>query len=125
MTGRAGALRAILRERDRQGNGARTVERILAGPIFAAGAPQDRVPPGLHGADDARLRRLLFEIGRGEAAALAELYDLTSPKLFGVILRIQRDRSLAEDVLQDAYLRIWQAAGIGRASCRERVSSVV
>ena len=89
----------------------RTQERILAGPIFAAGGTPDRVQPGLPGADDARLRRLLFEIGRGEAAALAELYDLTSPKLFGVILRIQRDRSLAEDILQDAYLRIWRAAG--------------
>jgi RNA polymerase sigma-70 factor (ECF subfamily) len=93
-------------------NGARARERILTGPIFAAGAsPAPVRPPGSSGADEAHLRRLLAEIGRGEAAALAELYDLTSPKLFGVILRIQRDRSLAEDVLQDAYLRIWQAAG--------------
>lgn len=61
--------------------------------------------------DDASQQRLLTRIARSEASALAELYDLTSPKLFGVILRIQRDRSLAEDVLQDAYLRIWQAAG--------------
>lgn len=62
-------------------------------------------------ADDDALRNLLAEAGRGDAVALAQLYDLTSPKLFGVILRIQRDRGLAEDVLQDAYLRIWQAAG--------------
>ena len=66
---------------------------------------------GPRSADDARLRRLLDGIGRGEAAMLAQLYDLTSPKLFGLILRIQRDRSLAEDVLQDVYLRVWQAAG--------------
>lgn len=62
-------------------------------------------------ADDDALRGLLAEVGRGDAAALAQLYDLTSPKLFGVILRIQRDRSLAEDVLQDTYLRVWQASG--------------
>lgn len=62
-------------------------------------------------ADDDTLRGLLAEVGRGDAAALARFYDLTSPKLFGVILRIQRDRGLAEDVLQDAYLRVWQAAG--------------
>ena len=62
-------------------------------------------------ADDDALRGLLAEVSRGDGAALARLYDLTSPKLFGVILRIQRDRGLAEDVLQDAYLRIWQAAG--------------
>lgn len=66
---------------------------------------------GSRSADDARLRQLLAGIGRGEASMLAELYDLTSPKLFGLILRIQRDRSLAEDVLQDVYLRVWQAAG--------------
>ncbi|MBE7199066.1 MAG: sigma-70 family RNA polymerase sigma factor [Parafilimonas terrae] len=62
-------------------------------------------------ADDAELRRLLAGIARGEADRLAELYDRTSPKLYGLILRIQRDRSLAEDVLQDVYMRIWQAAG--------------
>jgi RNA polymerase sigma factor (sigma-70 family) len=62
-------------------------------------------------ADDDALRGLLAEVGRGDAAALAQLYDLTSPKLFGVILRMQRDRGLAEDVLQDVYLRIWQVAG--------------
>lgn len=65
--------------------------------------------PGL--ADDDTLRGLLAEVGNGDAEALAQLYDLTSPKLFGVILRIQRDQGLAEDVLQDAYLRVWQAAG--------------
>lgn len=65
-------------------------------------------------ADDATLRRLLAGIARGEADRLAELYDLTSPKLYGLILRIQRDRSLAEDVLQDVYMRIWQAAGAYR-----------
>ncbi|MEE7462323.1 RNA polymerase subunit sigma-70 [Methylobacterium fujisawaense] len=62
-------------------------------------------------ADDATLGRLLADIAQGEADRLAELYDLTSPKLYGLILRIQRDRGLAEDVLQDVYMRIWQAAG--------------
>lgn len=66
-------------------------------------------------ADDATLRRLLAGIARGEADRLAELYDLTSAKLYGLILRIQRDRGLAEDLLQDVYLRIWQAAGSYRS----------
>lgn len=61
--------------------------------------------------DDDALRGLLAEVSRGDAAALGHLYDLTSAKLFGVILRIQRDRSLAEDILHDVYLRIWQGAG--------------
>ena len=61
--------------------------------------------------DDATLQRILRAIAGGDKGALRSLYDLTSPKLYGVILRIQRDRSVAEDVLQDVYLRVWQAAG--------------
>ncbi|MGU3539621.1 sigma-70 family RNA polymerase sigma factor [Methylobacterium sp. A54F] len=61
--------------------------------------------------DDAALVRLLGAVAAGDARALRALYDLTSPKLYGVILRIQRDRNAAEDVLQEVYLRVWQAAG--------------
>lgn len=61
--------------------------------------------------DDATLQRLLGAIALRDEAALRALYDVTAPKLFGVILRIQRDRSLAEDVLQDVYVKVWQSAG--------------
>ena len=43
-------------------------------------------------------------------AALRELYDLTSSKLYGVALRVVGNRDWAEDVLQDAYLNIWRIA---------------
>ena len=36
---------------------------------------------------------------------------MTSAKLFGVIVRIVRDREQAEDVLQDVYLKVWRRAG--------------
>jgi RNA polymerase sigma factor (sigma-70 family) len=62
-------------------------------------------------AQDAALARLLERIATGDEAALRALYDRTAAKLLGIVLRIQRDRSLAEDVLQDVYLRIWHAAG--------------
>jgi DNA-directed RNA polymerase specialized sigma24 family protein len=65
------------------------------------------IPLGRRRPSAAAARRL----ARGEPDRLAELYDLTSPKLYGLILRIQRDRNLAEDVLQDVYMRVWQAAG--------------
>ena len=48
--------------------------------------------------------------GEGEAA-LRELYELTSPKLYGVALRVVGNREWAEDVLQEAYLNIWRIAG--------------
>lgn len=48
---------------------------------------------------------------RHDAEALRRLYDHASPYLLGVALRIVRDRQTAEDVLHDAFLKIWSAAG--------------
>ena len=45
------------------------------------------------------------------ASAFRLLYDATAPKLLGVVLRITRSRAEAEEVLQDAYLRVWSNAG--------------
>jgi len=47
---------------------------------------------------------------RGERSALRALYDRESRRLLGVALRIVRDRHAAQDVLQDAFLQIWQRA---------------
>jgi len=47
----------------------------------------------------------------GDRAAFAALYRATSAHLFGVILRIHHDRSVAEELLQDIYVNIWRAAG--------------
>jgi RNA polymerase sigma-70 factor (ECF subfamily) len=42
--------------------------------------------------------------------AFRDLYGRTSAKLFGVTLRILRDRSEAEEALQEVYVKIWQRA---------------
>jgi RNA polymerase sigma-70 factor (ECF subfamily) len=42
--------------------------------------------------------------------AFRELYQRTSAKLFGVSLRILRDRAEAEEALQEVYVKIWQRA---------------
>jgi RNA polymerase sigma factor (sigma-70 family) len=44
-------------------------------------------------------------------AALRELYDLTSSRLYGVAVRVVTNREWAEDVLQEAYINIWRIAG--------------
>lgn len=56
------------------------------------------------------LATLLAEVASGDKSAFARLYGLTSRKLFGVALRILRDRSAAEDIVQEAYVRIWRNA---------------
>ncbi|WP_375460766.1 sigma-70 family RNA polymerase sigma factor [uncultured Enterovirga sp.] len=57
------------------------------------------------------LAQLIAATARGERAAFERLYGLTAAKLLGVAFRIVRDRSVAEDVVQDSYLKIWQGAG--------------
>lgn len=47
--------------------------------------------------------------------ALAQLYDLTNAKLYGLILKIIPDEGLAADVLQEAYTKIWLNAEQYRA----------
>ena len=53
---------------------------------------------------------------RDSEAALRELYDLTSSKLYGVAVRVTGNREWAEDVLQEAYLTVWRVAGDYRAA---------
>jgi RNA polymerase sigma-70 factor (ECF subfamily) len=45
-----------------------------------------------------------------DRAAFRELYGRTSAKLFGVCLRILKDRSEAEEALQEVYVKVWQRA---------------
>lgn len=56
------------------------------------------------------LSRLLSRSGLGDKAAFSTLYERTSTHLFAVVLRINRDRSQAEDVLQEVYVNVWRAA---------------
>lgn len=56
------------------------------------------------------LEDLLEATSRGNHAAFRALYDATSPKLFGVVLRITRNRSMAEEVLQETFVKIWRNA---------------
>jgi RNA polymerase sigma-70 factor (ECF subfamily) len=59
---------------------------------------------------DSDLSRLLERAAAGDRAAFARLYDSVSPRLFGVISRLLPRRELAEEALQDAFVRIWQKA---------------
>lgn len=53
---------------------------------------------------------LLGRVGRGDRDAFGELYDETSPRVFGLVRRLVVDPAQAEEVTQDVYLEIWQNA---------------
>lgn len=52
----------------------------------------------------------LMACASGDRAALRWLYEREGAKMLGVAMRIVKRRAIAEDILQDCFLRIWQAA---------------
>ena len=60
--------------------------------------------------DPIELQRLLSRVALGDRKAFRALYDATSPSLFGVAVRILNRRDRAEDVIQDAFVNVWQRA---------------
>src|ERR1700719_1332062 len=59
----------------------------------------------------AELVWLIAAVAKGDEAAFERLYTATRAKLFGVVLRILRRQDLAEEVIQEAYVKIWKSAG--------------
>jgi RNA polymerase sigma-70 factor (ECF subfamily) len=57
------------------------------------------------------LEDLLVRTAAADEAAFRSLYDRTAGRLFAVSLRIARHRRLAEEILQESYVRIRQQAG--------------
>lgn len=56
------------------------------------------------------LQLLLARVARGDRLAFKSLYTKTSGRLFGIVKRIVRNHALAEEVLQEVYVRIWERA---------------
>src|SRR5947208_14490190 len=59
----------------------------------------------------AELVWLIAAVAKGDEVAFERLYAATRAKLFGVVLRILRRQDLAEEVIQEAYVKIWNSAG--------------
>jgi RNA polymerase sigma-70 factor, ECF subfamily len=59
----------------------------------------------------AELVWLLAAVAKGDQAAFERLYGATRAKLYGVLLRILGTPELADDVMQETYLKVWKTAG--------------
>ena len=53
---------------------------------------------------------LLQKTAQGDQLAFKKLYEETSPKLMSLCLRLMRTEALAEDVLQEGFIKVWQKA---------------
>ncbi len=80
----------------RQGGEGEDTRQRESDPIVAAqGEPQ-------------RLAELVGQATRGHDEAFAELYDLTSSRIYGLILRVVRSPDLAAEVTQETYIEVWK-----------------
>jgi RNA polymerase sigma-70 factor (ECF subfamily) len=57
-----------------------------------------------------RLAGTLAAVADGDRAAMADLYDRTSGKLFGICLRLLGTEAEAEEALQETYVTVWRKA---------------
>lgn len=64
---------------------------------------------------EADFESLLAKIALSDRSAFDTLYAQSSSKLFAVAMRILKDQSLAEDALQEIFIKIWQKAATYRA----------
>lgn len=58
----------------------------------------------------AEISDLIQRCSLRDRAAFRTLYERTSAKLFGVVLRILRNRAEAEEAIQEVYIKVWQRA---------------
>src|SRR5579871_2173045 len=69
-----------------------------------------------------KLERLLSQIAGGDQAAFEDFYHATKRKLFATALLIVKRRDLAEEVVQDAYVRIWKNAASYNPCCGSAIA---
>jgi RNA polymerase sigma-70 factor, ECF subfamily len=60
--------------------------------------------------NDGEIKQLILHTATRDAKAFASLYEQTAPLLLGIALRITRRRETAEEVLHDAFVKIWNQA---------------
>ena len=82
----------------------------LSSPGGPGGRPRRAYGEEPHGRDPqaAELVDLMARSALGDHRAFARLYDLTSRRIHGVVLRVLRSPEHAEEVTQEVYVEVWQ-----------------
>lgn len=75
----------------------------------SSSAPPGATPSASPAAAE-RLEELLQRVAQRDRRAFARLYEVTSAKLYGTVLRILRERGRTDDIVQEVYVTIWQKA---------------
>ena len=85
---------------------------IAAASIISEGNRARRLRPVVsHRADDLSDQQLIEQVaGARPEAALSTLYDRYSRTVFGVGLKLLGDHSLAEEVVQEVFLKVWRSS---------------
>ncbi|MEU8036449.1 ECF RNA polymerase sigma factor SigK [Streptosporangium sp. NPDC049078] len=74
---------------------------------------RDRSPVGEDrpgGAPPGPLEELLQAVGRGDREAFERLYEVLAPRVYGLVLRVLRDRAHSEEVAQEVLVEVWRSA---------------
>ncbi|WP_078613129.1 ECF RNA polymerase sigma factor SigK [Streptomyces katrae] len=77
------------------------------GPSATTGQP---LPFGVPDAVGPRLEDLMSRVARGDKDAFSALYDALSATVFGMVVRVVRDRAQSEEVAQEVMIDLWRQA---------------
>ncbi|MFJ1455471.1 ECF RNA polymerase sigma factor SigK [Nocardia wallacei] len=78
--------------------------------VIRARGSTGTVSTGEGAGSDATLQALIERVAVGDEQAFADLYDIVSGPVLGIVTRILRDRSRSEEVMQEVLLEIWLKA---------------
>jgi RNA polymerase sigma-70 factor, ECF subfamily len=104
------SLRGVVTASDTQQDGARMHPARLHPRAGAVRILPDMVTEADRPAD-AELSSLLAGCTRQDRDSFRRLYERTAPQLLACLVRILRNRALAEDALQDVFVQVWKRAG--------------
>ncbi len=84
------------------------------GPSSGTGRARKFARSGERSDDEARdqeARQLMLQAQRGDREAFGKVFDRYHRPVFNFFVRLCRDRTVAEDLVQETFLRLWRSAG--------------